>query len=206
MQITVELTDQQEKFLKEFAQKQHNGAEDNRYTGNAFHVVENKRYKYLPYHEDLEDYFTHLPLVFTTDHDYDYWYEDEVELVKEWYLYGSRGDCPIEIKPFNEIRDGYFVTIEEEKEYISTWNDYFKAYGIEILAMAWKDIYWEQVAFFFILDEAKSYMEYQKHNLREPRVYTYSAGYANQGDFVPFRNLLLKMGEQLNKEDNNVEN
>ncbi|QQP10830.1 hypothetical protein FJQ98_16420 [Lysinibacillus agricola] len=51
------------------------------------------------------------------------------------------------------------------------------------------------------VDEAKRYIEYQRHNLRKPRTYTYSAGYSNYGDFVPFRNLLLQMGEQLNKEE-----
>ncbi|MED3550166.1 hypothetical protein [Cytobacillus praedii] len=68
--------------------------------------------------------------------------------------------------------------------------------------MAWKKHYWEKVAFFFIRDEAKRYMKYQKHNLNEPRVYTYSAGYANYGDFVPFRELLLSIGQQLNQDKN----
>lgn len=206
MQIIVDLTEQQEKFLKEFAQKQHNGAEDNRYTGNAFHVVENKRYEYIPYHNDLIDYYTDLPVSHTFDSDYEDWYENEVELIQEYYEYSSEKDCLIEIKPFEEVKYKEFQTVNGNYTRIVDIYDYFKAYGVNITASAWKRYHWEKVAFFFILDEAKSYMKYQKHNLREPRVYTYSAGYANRGDFVPFRSLLLQMGEQLNKEDINVEN
>lgn len=57
------------------------------------------------------------------------------------------------------------------------------------------------IAFFFIRDEAKRYIKYQSHNLHKPRIYTYSPGYSNCGDFIPFWNLLHSIGEQLNNKE-----
>lgn len=199
-ELVINLDEKQEKFLKEFAAKHYHGADGNLHTTDAFHVVENKRYHYIPYSWDITDHFSDLPLTFTFDEDYETWYDDETELIKDWYDYCREDDCPIEIKPFSEVSYKYLTGVNGEEELITDINEYFEAYGVKVHAIAWKQHYWEKVAFFFIRDEAKRYMEYQRHNLREPRVYTYSAGYANKGDFVPFRDLLLSIGTQLNKE------
>ncbi|WP_156290761.1 hypothetical protein [Oceanobacillus salinisoli] len=195
-ELTINLTDEQAKFLREFAEKQKPGAKDNASTAHAFHVVENKEFDFIPYSDDLNGFFEDLPLTFTTDCDYDRWWDDETEMISDWYE--DRGeDCPIEIKPFSELRYNYFKGLLEEEELITEWSEYFEAYGVKLHAMAWRKTRWEKVAFFFIRDEAKRYMKYQSHNLNEPRVYTYSCGYANDGDFVPFRDLLMSMGAKL---------
>lgn len=199
-EIKVSLKGEQEKFLRIFAEKQYEGADDNLYTGNPIHVVENKRYTYIPYSYDLSGYFEDLPLTFTYDEDYESWYDDETELIQDWYLNCREEDCPIDVKSFSEVYYKYLTGVDGKEELITDFDEYFKAYGVKIHAMAWKKHHWEPEAFFFIRDEAKRYMEYQKHNLTEPRVYTYSPGYANYGDFVPFRDLLLSIGKQLNKE------
>jgi hypothetical protein len=54
-------------------------------------------------------------------------------------------------------------------------------------------------AYFLTRVEAERYVKYQSHNLREPRVYTRSCGYANYGDLQCLYQLLLKMGQQLNQ-------
>lgn len=198
-QLTIELTEQQEIFLKEFASKHYDGAEDNLFTSDAFHVVQTKRYNYIPYSDDLVDYYNPDKLVFTMDDEYDTWFSDETELIRSYYKEWKMQDCPIDIKPFGDVIYEQMETVDDEEEYISSYDDYFAAYGVSIRGIAWEEEYWDDIAFFFIRDEAKRYMEYQKHNLHKPRVYTYSAGYANYGDFVPFRNLLLSMGEKLNK-------
>ncbi|WP_283747657.1 hypothetical protein [Bacillus thuringiensis] len=54
---------------------------------------------------------------------------------------------------------------------------------------------------FFIKPQAEDYMEYQAHNLNEPRIYAKGPGYANDGDFIPFRNLLFSIGSELIKGD-----
>lgn len=194
MKLTIELDEKQEKFLKEFAAKHYDGARDNLCTVNAFHVVESKRYDHIPYSEDIVDWYSDLPLKFTDSDEYDVWYEDETELIRDYYE--DRGEvCPIEITPYADYE--YITNIDDEEVFVSNYQEYFNAYGIEIKGVAWEKSYYVPVAYFFILDEAKRYIEYQRHNLRSPRTYTYSAGYANYGDFVPFRNLLLSMGSKL---------
>ena len=196
-ELTIQLNEKQEKFLKVFAEKQSDEADDNLFTASPIHVVENKRYRYIPYSEDIVDWFGSLPLVFTSDSGYEYWYEDEMELIKDWYEDEDEG-CPIEIKPFEFAMS--LTDIEGVERLITEYTEYFEAYGIKIYGISWREAYWEPEAFFFIRDEAKRYIEYQRHNLSSPRVYTYSPGYANYGDFVPFRDLLMSIGTQLNKE------
>ncbi|WP_342423108.1 hypothetical protein [Paenibacillus sp. FSL E2-0178] len=178
--LEFELTEQQEKFLKEFAEKQYPGADDNVCTVNAIHAVETYRPRHIPYHEDFVDYYDDLPLIFTTDTDYDNWLDSEVKAVQEWY--DGRGKEPdIKIVPFKELE---YKTIElknsdgdlEEEIFVMNYDDYFKAYRINFSAAAWLQDNYEPVAFFFILDEAKRYIEYQGHNLTKPRTYTYSSG------------------------------
>jgi len=105
----------------------------------------------------------------------------------------------MEIVPFEELKYKDIETEDGEEIFVMNYDDYFKAYGINFNAASWLQDNYEPVAFFFILDEAKRYIEYQRHNLRKPRTYTYSSGYANYGDFDHFRNLLLSMGELLNR-------
>ncbi|CDQ41925.1 hypothetical protein [Virgibacillus salexigens] len=198
--LTISISEEQEKFLKQFASKQYSGADDNLITADPFHAVETKQYKYIPYSSDITEFYEDLPLVFTSDDEYDAWFEDETELIRDWY--DSRGeDCPIEIKSFSEVDGEEILTADGQEKLIIDYDDYFEAYDIELRAIAWKDYEWKYVASFFILDEAKRYMKYQSHNLCEPRTYTWHPGYQNQGDFVPFRNLLMKIGTQLNNEE-----
>ena len=196
-EVTIQLTEEQEKFLQLFAQKQHHGAEDNACTAHAIHVVENKRYDRIPYSEDLETYYDNDTLCFTTDDDYDRWWDSEVELVLDYYA--ERGeDCPIEVEPFQAVLGDSTENTKGEMTEILNWSDYFRLYDVPLHAMAWKKEYWDKVAFFFVKEEARKYLAYQGHNLHKPRIYTYGAGYGNEGDYIPFRNLLLQIGTQLN--------
>jgi hypothetical protein len=207
--LEIELTEKQEEFLKEFAKKQYPGADDNVYTCNAIHAVETYRPIYHPYHEDLTDHFDGMDMVFTTDESYETWHDSEVEAVEEWYKYRNE-DPPIKIVPFKELDCKDIIVTnsdgEEDEIFVTNYEDYFKVYGINWYAASWLQDNYEPVAFFFILDEAKRYIEYQRHNLTKPRTYTYSSGYSNYGDFNHFRDLLLSMGEKLNKETMRSEN
>lgn len=195
-QVTINLTEQQEEFLKLFAEKQFHGAKDNRSTGFPIHFVENKRYNYIPYSDDIAWAYEDKPLSFTPDDDYDRWYDSEIDMVTEWY--DDRAlDCPIEIKPYDELEGKTVKSVNGEDVFVTNHADYFEVYGVHVQAIAWREKYYEKVAPFFILDEAKKYMQYQAHNLTSPRVYTYGAGYANQGEFTHFWELLMTIGEQL---------
>ncbi|GAB6173303.1 MAG: hypothetical protein QMC95_06415 [Desulfitobacteriaceae bacterium] len=52
---------------------------------------------------------------------------------------------------------------------------------------------WRDVAYFFSREEARRYIEYQRHNLRYPRIYAKSPGYSNDGDWEPFYQLLKRI-------------
>ncbi|MGX5627360.1 hypothetical protein [Bacillus cereus] len=197
--VTVELTAKQAEFLKLFAEKQYDGAEDNQYTCDAFHVVQKKRDRFIPYSEDISPFFDPDILKFCVDEEHEDWYEDEKEAVKQRYEWLDE-ECPLEIKSFEELQYKRVTGTDGEERFIGDFDDYFKHYGVETYDMAWVEKEWENVAFFFILEEAKKYQKYQAHNLGKSRIYTYSAGYDNRGDFAHFRDLLLKMGQELNKE------
>lgn len=197
-QVTISITEQQEKFLKLFAEKQYHGSPDNRCTGHPIHFVETKRYRFIPYSDDIAWAFEEKVLAFTFDSDYDQWFVNEVEAVTEWYEYCGE-DCEIEIKPFKDIEFETIKTVNGEELFITDHFDYFKAYGVNIQAIAWREEYYDQVAPFFILDEAKQYMKYQGHNLHEPRVFTYGAGYGDQGEYRHFWELLMTIGKTVNR-------
>lgn len=198
MEITINLNEKQEMFLKEFASKHYSGAEGNRMTADCLHVVENKRERYIPYHEDLWDYYCDKDMRFSRDSDHEIWFDNEIDLVND-YLDNYIED-EVKVTSYEDAYLNTIIGVDGEEHIICNYSDYFEAYGIEYSAIAWIEDYYEPVAYFFILDEAKRYIQYQRHNLKNPRVYTHSAGYSNYGDFVPFRNLLLKMGEQLIRE------
>lgn len=46
------------------------------------------------------------------------------------------------------------------------------------------EYYWETVAYFLILEDAKEYQQYQKHNLGVSRIYADYIGYGNVGTFA----------------------
>lgn len=58
---------------------------------------------------------------------------------------------------------------------------------------------YKPIAYFLTRAEADRYVEYQSHNLKEPRVYTRYCGYANSGDLQCLYKLLLRIGKQLNE-------
>ena len=60
-------------------------------------------------------------------------------------------------------------------------------------------IKYRPIAYFLTRAEADRYVEYQSHNQTKPRVYTRSSGYANYGDLQCLYQLLLRIGQQLNK-------
>ncbi|CDN35883.1 hypothetical protein [Bacillus thuringiensis] len=154
--VTVELTEKQAEFLKVFSEKQYPGAEDNQYTCDALHVVQKKRDRFIPYSEEISPFFDPDILKFCVDEEHEDWYEDETEAVKQRYEWLEE-DCPLEIKSFEELQYKRVTGTDGEERFISDFDDYFKHYGVETYDMAWVEKEWENVAFFFILDEAKQY-------------------------------------------------
>lgn len=198
--ITFELTDKQVELLKEFNSKHYDGAEDNRYTCDAIHVVQRERKGFIPFVDELLDYYDGEDMRYTWDDDYEVWYEKPEELVEDYYD-GNGENCPIEIKPYEEVEYSLITDVYGEEVYIHDEEAYIKAHGISNVHIAFETKEWEDVAFFFILDKAKAYRQYQAHNLGKSRIFTYSMGYDNRGDLPVFRDMLLAMGKQLNEEE-----
>lgn len=196
--ITFELTDKQIELLKEFNSKHYDGAEDNRYTCDALHVVQRQRNGFIPFVDELLDYYDGDDLRYTWDDDYEVWFETPEELVEDYYE-GNGEECDITILPYGEVENTVIMDIHGEEVFIEDEEAYCKAYGIGTLHMAFETKEWEDVAFFLILDKAKAYRKYQAHNLGKSRIFTYSMGYDNRGDLPVFRNMLLAMGKQLNE-------
>jgi hypothetical protein len=193
--FSIKITAAQEKYLKQFANNHCPGAKDNLATYHPIFAVQKKQYNYMPYSPDIEEYYNHLPLVFGCGV-CDKWYKDETELIRN---YCRDKEPPMPIKPFVALKHSEIMN-RNGRRWVSDYKDYFAVYGIEDAVVAWQEGYYENVAFFFILNEARRYLKYQAHNLKEARIYGYSAGYANEGEYHHFWELLYTLGEQLNSE------
>lgn len=191
-QVTIDLTDQQVHFLKEFAAKHYPGAPDNLITEKPIHIVQTRRERVVDPDYDSPDRTVYLDLNSMED------YDSAEELIKAHW---EDNECPVPIVSFDEAyKMNDFIDIHGEEAVIVDEDDYMEAYGIDKkeYQCCFSAYYWEPVAFFWILDEAKKYMEYQGHNLRAPRTYTMGPGYANRGGYSEFWDLLYQLGCQLN--------
>ncbi|MES5837747.1 hypothetical protein [Bacillus cereus group sp. MG11] len=198
--VTIEITKEQEQLLKEFANNHFPGSEANNATGNPYFIVQSKVYDSIPYNSEIEFLFEDTPLTFKIDVYGSQWIESEVEAVESWFLLIGE-NSHIEIKPYEEMIYNEYANPDDELITVENYNDYFQVFGVEMKEIAWRKESYVDVATFFVRPQAEAYMEYQSHNLNEPRIYTKGPGYANNGDFIPFRNLLFFIGTELVKGD-----
>jgi len=195
MEITVNLSDKQVEFLKKFAKNHAPNSPDNLCTANPIHVVQDNRHRIIPYGADIEEYMDDENLVFM-DRECDCHFDSEVEFINQYYEWKGE-EPPEKVIPFKEA----YLKLETKEEWlITTWEEYFGYYGVKKYHMGWKENDWQDVAFFFILEEARKYIMYQRHNLKNPRTYTFSGGYSNKGEYHHFWELLFNIGKQLSGE------
>ena len=184
MELKFNLKDKEKAFLKEFYEKQHDGAKDNLGTRDAIHVVERICKEFV----SSEDGYWVVPY---SDEEYDR-FEDLIEALNH-----EEDKYP----NFDDVCDTTYNGI-----YIESDIDYVRAFGIEAYKGKYVT-YTSPVAFFFILDEAKRYKnDYQAHNCSDCRIYTYGLGYSNYGDLPVFRNMLLNMGKELIENEEGAKN
>lgn len=185
--LVIELNSAQEKFLKKFYEDHHAGSGKNLATVTPIHVVETLKYTYIPYDWHLEDYSLNGHICFIEDGEHVYHSIDD--LTEEW---NDKTDYEYNIPYYKHVvgQNINNVLIDNEEDYIN-------AYQIENIEVYYALENYKPVAFFFIREEAEKYKEYQGHNLNKPRVYTYSPGYANYGEYTHFYELLQNIGKQL---------
>ena len=195
-EITINLTDEQKYYLQKFALKHCEGSKDNVGTHNPIHLVQTQDERVVdPDFVDPDKVIYHVP-------DWAEDFETIQELITAYW--DHKGECPIEIVDFSTAYAAdEFIDVNGEERVIMDEEDYLEAYGVD------KGFYYKvstvfdyrTVAVFFILNEAKKYLEYQSHNLTNPRTYTIGAGYANKGEYHDFWELLFSIGKQLNNEE-----
>lgn len=189
---TIDLTEQQEYFLKKFALNHYPGSKDNVGTCQPVHFVQTQRSRFInPDYTDADEIEYYVP-------EREESYRSPQELIEAYY---DGKECPIEIESYEEAyKASRFIDVEGEEQVICDEKDYLAAYGVDerFYRKIYTEFYYETVAVFFILDEAKKYIEYQGHNLTKPRTYTVSGGYANNGEYHHFWELLFNLGKHLN--------
>ena len=196
--MNIKVTEKQKKLLEQFAMNQYPGAHDNLCTCKPIHVVQIRQYHYV---ENSSNIYGDIDSIVYIDQKADEReeYDSVNELIADYYKYNSVKSS-IPVVAFKDICNTFFEGFDEDNYYINDYADYISAYGlsnkIEVIEIV-KQLYWDDVAYFFTLAEAKRYINYQKHNLgRNPRTYTKSGGYSNCGDYEPFWNLLFKIGNK----------
>jgi hypothetical protein len=102
------------------------------------------------------------------------------------------------LKEYYDYRNEKILKLFGELE----WDDSVKLHDDIELRKGYYIKKYRPVAFFLTRYEADRYVEYQSHNLNNPRVFTYSAGYANYGEIPTIIKLLKRMGEELLNENN----
>ncbi|MGN1105669.1 MAG: hypothetical protein ACI4RH_03395 [Huintestinicola sp.] len=185
MKLEIEINEKQERFLRQFAEKQREGSEDNKGTCKPLHLVQTKVLKYKYDGGGNGDFDCYI----NTDD----WgagiYLDEKSVVLEYGEYGKAEDVmDYETACCYSI---YGYSVDSEKEY-------FELYGIDSdIIKCSVDIEYETKAYFFTLENAREYLKYQAHNLNEPRIFTVGCGYGNVGEYESFYDLLMNIGTQL---------
>lgn len=192
--LVIELTEAQEKFLKKFNEDHYDGSDKNLATVTPIHVVESVQYLFVPYDWKLEEYSLGGHICFY-ETDTCHLYHDINDLTEDW---NNNTDEEYNIPNYESV-----IGEKINSVFIDNEEDYINAYGIENIEVSYAIKKYVPKAFFFIREEAEKYIEYQKHNLCEPRVYTYSPGYANYGEYTHFFELLQNIGKQLNLTENN---
>ena len=191
MKIEVDITDNEYKFLKQYAEVYGKEREID-YTADPIVLVQDRFKEYT----NPDYYFTGL----------------DYELAINGY------DVTVDglITSFEELTINIRDILREHKftgKYITDIIDdiTFKLYGLDsqdefienyddVEIYIKKHYYkykYKTVAYFLTRAEAEKYLQYQGHNLHHPRVYTSYSGYDNRGDYPALTKLLLKIGKML---------
>lgn len=204
MEIKINLSDEQIKHLKVLSRDHFPGSDKNLCTDRPLHFVQTKRFNHYPL-DYAQDYLMDYTIaVYDNDACKTYSLEDFID--KEIYAHGIEAPENLNLIPYEEAYNNGIdgKAIYDETDYVKY---YLNKFGfdcsgleeeIEIVAEHGE---YEDVAFFFTLEEAKRYIKYQAHNLCEPITYSKCCGYSNYGDYKILYDTLRSIGDTLNKEE-----
>lgn len=207
MKVEINLNDLQIAHLKNLNNNHYAGSKQNLCTNRPMHFVQSKVYNYYPL-----DYAFNFLSDYTISFYIGNWtetYDDIYELLEALannndYKF-SNDEEKIQDLVISYEEAMYTVVngihICDEEDYIRAYASKF-GYDYSIVEVVAKHGEYQDVAFFFTLDCAKNYMEYQSHNLSEPRTFSKSCGYSNSGDYEPLYDTLMALGKILNEGEN----
>lgn len=174
----INVTDEQYEFLKFLTEQRK--TQNNRSTADPIWLAQTKRFRICD-----EDYAEPDCYQFYGDCDVLFYADDMNDFkikLKEWLDENEYEGY----EPFDDI-DFLF----EAKDWIEEFRTkHYNSWQMDLVPM---EAYWETVAYFLTDVEAKAYIEYQSHNLCEPRTYVDYCGYANHGDLPKLMKLLLEL-------------
>lgn len=195
MNINIELTEEQVKYLKQFAAKQYEGSTENMCTDKPLHLVQTQEKEYIydgGGNGCLDDEYINTDDYATGP------FKTAKDIVLEYGRYEDEEDVlDIDDACDADEVNGYVICDLE---------DYLAAYDvpdnvIENIEICSVNIQWRTVAYFFIRENALKYCNKQSHNLNNPRIYSVHRGYSNEAEYEPFFDLLMSIGEKLNADD-----
>jgi hypothetical protein len=185
MKIDIELTKMQEHYLKLFAKNQYEGAKDNLCTYKPIHAVQTQRSRVAA---EGYDYDKIVYVVPDWEHE-EYQINTLHEFIEQYYEYQEK-ECPVQIINYD---DAYKLC-----EIKGVDGEIYAILDVEEQRV---EYFYEDVSYFYTLQSAKEYLQYQGHNLTNPRTYTKSGGYDNRGEYEHFWDLLMALGVKLNESE-----
>ncbi len=178
--IEIEITEEQEKYLKQYSQLFDKEALEH---GTRLPVIKVQTRYWQVSHDGYED-------------DYLYCFdEDEFKTLEELKKYLLEYDY-FEENEDKDFINSYLERIDEDTKLYGKFEDKELSIEIEFLPIKY---YWRDRGYFLTIKEAKEYQQYQSHNLGISRIYTDYVGYSNYGDLPPLLNLLKEIGDKLNQ-------
>ena len=176
MEIKLNITDEQVKFLKQFAANHYPGAKDNLGTDRPLHLVQTEYTERVYDDGECGDYIEYANL----EDDSGKTYTDPREVVIAYGCYDDPNNVPDYDSAHLHGIDG---------KIIHDVNDYFETYGITDEIIRYSVIRkYQTVAYFFTRQNAQKYIKEQ------------SRGYANDDEYMHFYDLLLKIGQMVSSE------
>lgn len=194
-------TAEQEYYLRQFAALQFPGSPDNVETRAPYHMVQTRDDRLESISQSDAEDGTFGDDVVLGDSCGNV-FQRCVDYVSA--NYDNDGDEALEIVDY-PVQGGVIRILNNPDDaiYVADLDDYWDAYGIDANTISYyrREKDYRDVSIHFTLKEAKRYMQYQGHNLKQPRTYTYGPGYGDRGDWETLRTFLYEEGKKLLAEE-----
>ena len=193
---TIDVTDEQYEMMKELCRLRQ--TQDNRATANPIWFVQTLKSR------PCDPEYGECVYILTYDGDDEFEPTDDIEKFKIRFQEWVKTDLEREIDWNDDNKYNYtsFNSINYWYE-LEDWIEHFRHIELNDAPLYFLSIeyYYENVATFLTDEKAQHYLEYQAHNLNNPRTFVDYTGYANYG-YLP---KLLDMLKELKFKEEEVD-